>query len=69
VLWGTGRGTGDVGRLEGLAEGCTATAGQRIGPLSDADITLHPMIYTASGNPLTAAKEQGGWTHTVCALL
>ena len=46
-----------------LAAGRTAAAGQRIGPMIDADMQFHHMIYAASGNPLIAATVNYHWRH------
>src|SRR5256884_6897104 len=44
-----------------IAAGRTAAAGQRIGPMIDADMEFHHMIYAASGNPLIAATVNYHW--------
>ena len=46
-----------------LAEGRTAAAGQRIGPMIDADMKFHHLIYAASGNPLIAETVNHHWRH------
>jgi len=46
-----------------LAAGRAAAAGQRIGPMIDADRQFHHMIYAASGNPLIAATVNYHWRH------
>jgi DNA-binding GntR family transcriptional regulator len=46
-----------------IATGRAAAAGQRIGPMIDADMQFHHMIYTASGNPLIAATVNYHWRH------
>jgi DNA-binding GntR family transcriptional regulator len=46
-----------------VAAGRTAAAGQRIGPMIDADMEFHHMIYAASGNPLIAATVNYHWRH------
>ena len=47
----------------GLAEGRTAAAGQRVGPMIDADMQFHHVIYAASGNPLIAETVNHHWRH------
>jgi DNA-binding GntR family transcriptional regulator len=44
-------------------EGRTVAAGQRIGPMIDADIKFHHLIYAASGNPLIAETVNYHWHH------
>jgi len=46
-----------------IAAGRTAAAGQRIGPMIDADTQFHHMLYAASGNPLIAATANHHWPH------
>src|SRR5262249_8980091 len=46
-----------------LAAGRTAAAGQHIGPMIDADMQFHHMIYAASGNPLIAETANHHWPH------
>lgn len=46
-----------------IAEGRTAAAGQRIGPMIDADMKFHHVIYAASGNPLIAETANHHWHH------
>jgi DNA-binding GntR family transcriptional regulator len=46
-----------------IVEGRTAAAGARIGPMIDADMKFHHMIYAASGNPLIAATVNHHWRH------
>lgn len=46
-----------------IAEGRTAAAGQRIGPMIDADVKFHHVIYAASGNPLIAETANHHWHH------
>jgi len=46
-----------------IGEGRTAAAGSRIGPMIDADMQFHHMIYAASGNPLIAATVNHHWRH------
>lgn len=46
-----------------IAEGRTAAAGQRIGPMIDADMKFHHLIYAASGNPLIAETANHHWRH------
>jgi DNA-binding GntR family transcriptional regulator len=46
-----------------IDEGRTAVAGQRIGPMIDADMTFHHLIYAASGNPLIAETANHHWHH------
>jgi len=46
-----------------IAAGRTAAAGQRIGPMIDADMTFHHVIYAASGNPLIAETAHHHWHH------
>lgn len=46
-----------------IAAGRTAAAGQRVGPMIDADMQFHHAIYAASGNPLIAATANQHWHH------
>ncbi len=46
-----------------IDEGRKAAAGQRIGPMIDADMTFHHLIYAASGNPLIAETANHHWRH------
>jgi DNA-binding GntR family transcriptional regulator len=46
-----------------LTEGRTAAAGQRVGPMIDADMQFHHLIYAASGNPLIAETANHHWPH------
>jgi len=46
-----------------IIAGRTAAAGQRIGPMIDADMQFHHMIYAASGNPLIAETVNHHWRH------
>ena len=46
-----------------ILEGRTAATGQRVGPMIDADMQFHHMIYAASGNPLIAATVNHHWRH------
>jgi DNA-binding GntR family transcriptional regulator len=46
-----------------IDEGRAAVAGQRIGPMIDADMTFHHLIYAASGNPLIAETANHHWHH------
>ena len=46
-----------------IIEGRTAAAGQRVGPMIDADMQFHHVIYAASGNPLIAATANHHWPH------
>src|SRR3989442_8948170 len=46
-----------------IAAGRAAAAGQGIGPMIDADMEFHHMIYAASGNPLIAATVTYHWRH------
>jgi DNA-binding GntR family transcriptional regulator len=46
-----------------LREGRQAVAGPHIGPMIDADMRFHHLIYTASGNPLIAATANQHWHH------
>jgi DNA-binding GntR family transcriptional regulator len=46
-----------------IASGRTAAAGHRIGPMIDADMQFHHMIYAASGNPLIAVTVNHHWRH------
>jgi DNA-binding GntR family transcriptional regulator len=46
-----------------IAEGRMAAAGQRVGPMIDADMKFHHLIYAASGNPLIAETAKHHWPH------
>jgi DNA-binding GntR family transcriptional regulator len=46
-----------------IDEGRTAAAGQRIGPMIDADMKFHHLIYAASGNPLIVETANHHWHH------
>jgi DNA-binding GntR family transcriptional regulator len=46
-----------------IDEGRTAVAGQRIGPMSDADMKFHHLIYAAAGNPLIVETANHHWHH------
>jgi DNA-binding GntR family transcriptional regulator len=46
-----------------ILAGRTAAAGPRIGPMIDADMQFHHMIYAASGNPLIAETANHHWPH------
>jgi DNA-binding GntR family transcriptional regulator len=46
-----------------LTAGRTAAAGQHVGPMIDADMQFHHMIYAASGNPLIAETMHHHWRH------
>lgn len=46
-----------------IAAGREAAAGAQIGPMIDADIAFHNLIYTASGNPHIAATTGLHWGH------
>jgi len=46
-----------------IAAGRAAAAGQRIGPMIDADMQFHHVIYAASGNPLIAETVNQHWRH------
>jgi DNA-binding GntR family transcriptional regulator len=46
-----------------IAEGRMAAAGPRIGPMIDADMKFHHVIYAASGNPLIAETANHHWRH------
>ena len=46
-----------------IDEGRTAVAGQRIGPMIDADMKFHHSIYAAAGNPLIAETANHHWHH------
>ena len=46
-----------------IAAGRAAAAGQRIGPMIDADMKFHHLIYAASGNPLIAETVNHHWRH------
>jgi DNA-binding GntR family transcriptional regulator len=43
--------------------GRTVAAGQRIGPMIDADMQFHHVIYAASGNPFIAETVNHHWRH------
>lgn len=46
-----------------IAAGRKATAGNRVGPMIDADMRFHDLIYAASGNPLIAESAHHHWHH------
>jgi DNA-binding GntR family transcriptional regulator len=46
-----------------ITEGRRAAAGARIGPMIDADMKFHHVIYAASGNPLIAETAHHHWRH------
>jgi DNA-binding GntR family transcriptional regulator len=46
-----------------LSAGRTAAAGQRVGPMIDADMQFHHVIYAASGNALIAETANQHWRH------
>jgi DNA-binding GntR family transcriptional regulator len=46
-----------------IATGRLAAAGQRVGPMIDADMQFHHMIYAASGNPFIAETANQHWRH------
>jgi DNA-binding GntR family transcriptional regulator len=46
-----------------IAAGRTAAAGQRVGPMIDADMQFHHVIYAASDNPLIAETVNHHWRH------
>jgi DNA-binding GntR family transcriptional regulator len=46
-----------------IDEGRTAAAGPHIGPMIDADMTFHDLIYRASGNPLIVETANQHWHH------
>jgi DNA-binding GntR family transcriptional regulator len=46
-----------------IEAGRTVTAGQRVGPMIDADMQFHHLIYTAAGNPLIATTVNQHWRH------
>lgn len=46
-----------------IDEGRTAVAGQRIGPMIDADMKFHHLIYAAAGNPLIVETANQHWHH------
>jgi DNA-binding GntR family transcriptional regulator len=46
-----------------IDEGRTAASGPHIGPMIDADMTFHDLIYQASGNPLIVETANQHWHH------
>jgi DNA-binding GntR family transcriptional regulator len=46
-----------------IAVGRTVATGQRIGPMIDADMQFHHLIYAAAGNPLIAETANQHWRH------
>ena len=46
-----------------IVAGRRAAAGQRLGPMIDADMKFHHLIYAASGNPLIAETVNHHWRH------
>jgi DNA-binding GntR family transcriptional regulator len=46
-----------------IAAGREAAAGRHVGPMIDADIAFHNLIYAASGNPHIAATAGLHWGH------
>jgi len=46
-----------------ILEGRQAAAGPHIGPMIDADMRFHHLIYAAAGNPLIAATANQHWHH------
>jgi DNA-binding GntR family transcriptional regulator len=46
-----------------IADGRKVAAGNLIGPLIDADVKFHDLIYVASGNPLIAEAAHRHWYH------
>ena len=46
-----------------ITQGRTAATGQRIGPMIDADMQFHHLLYAASGNPLIAETANQHWRH------
>jgi DNA-binding GntR family transcriptional regulator len=46
-----------------ILEGRRAAAGPRIGPMIDADMQFHHLIYAAAGNPLIAETVNHHWPH------
>ena len=46
-----------------IAEGRKAAGGQRVGPMIDADLKFHGLIYAASGNPFIAEAAGHHWRH------
>lgn len=46
-----------------IAVGREAAAGRNVGPMIDADIAFHNLIYAASGNPRIAATAGLHWWH------
>ena len=46
-----------------IDEGRTAIAGKRLGPMIDADMKFHQVIYAASGNPFIAETVNHHWRH------
>lgn len=49
--------------LKIIAEGRKIAAGKLIGPVIDADVKFHDLIYVASGNPLIAEAAHLHWRH------
>jgi DNA-binding GntR family transcriptional regulator len=46
-----------------IVEGRKAVAGTRLGPMIDADLKFHNLIYAASGNPFIAETANHHWRH------
>jgi DNA-binding GntR family transcriptional regulator len=46
-----------------IGEGRTAAAGPHIGPMIDADMRFHHLIYQAAGNPLIVETANQHWHH------
>jgi DNA-binding GntR family transcriptional regulator len=46
-----------------IGAGRKAAAGSRIGPMIDADMRFHDLIYAASGNPLIGESAHQHWHH------
>jgi DNA-binding GntR family transcriptional regulator len=46
-----------------IERGRRAVAGNRVGPMLDADLEFHSLIYAASGNPLIAESVGRHWHH------
>ena len=46
-----------------IAAGRRAASGSRVGPMIDADMRFHDLIYAASGNPLIAESAHHHWHH------
>lgn len=46
-----------------IADGRKAAAGKPVGPMIEADIRFHTMIYSASGNPFIAQTAGLHWQH------